>query len=83
MKYVITHENGKVIDIRQTELNITTDNIVVVDAIPEFVQQEGYNGILKYNAENGLYWDYELAPVIDPEQAEVDELLSEVSNIGY
>lgn len=68
MKYIIIHENEKVTDFRLTESNITTENIIVVDNMPEFTPQEGFNGVLKYNVESGLHWDYEEAPV--PEEPE-------------
>ena len=61
---IIQYVNGTVIDILNAREDVTNDNIAVVDSIPSFEPQEGYNGILKYG-ENGLYWDYELAPTSD------------------
>lgn len=51
-------------DIFNARDDATNENIALVDFIPSFEPREGYNGILKYG-ENGLYWDYELAPTSD------------------
>jgi hypothetical protein len=61
---LIQHINGVVVDILNVRDDIAIDRITLVDSIPVFEPREGYNGVLKYG-ENGLYWDYEAAPVND------------------
>lgn len=66
---LIQHTNGVVVDILNVKDDATMESIILVDSIPDFEPKEGYNGVLKYN-ENGLYWDYVLAPVSDKIPAE-------------
>ena len=62
---IIQHNNGIVVDIRNARDDADASNIAVVPTIPVFEPREGFNGILKYNTETGLYWDYEVVPVSD------------------
>ena len=61
---IIQHINGVVVDILNARQDIMAESIVVVDSIPVFEPQDGYNGVLMYG-ENGLYWYYEPVPVTD------------------
>ena len=75
---IIQHINGVVVDILNVRNDATTENIALVNSIPEFVPKEGFNGVLKYN-ENGLYWNYEVVPVSDAIPAdEFQTMLEEV-----
>lgn len=69
---LIQHINGVVVDIRNVRTDADLSNLVVIDKIPPFEPKEGFNGILKYNAETGVYWDYEEAPVVEDEATETD-----------
>lgn len=60
---IIQHIGGVVVDIRNAHDGITIEGIALVESIPTFEPREGFNGVLKYD--NGLYWDYEEAPVND------------------
>ena len=55
---LIQHNEGVVTHIFDTVDGTTVDNIAVVENIPAFEIREGYNGVLKYSTEIGLYWDY-------------------------
>lgn len=61
---IIHHINDEVVDILNARDDITVESIAVVDSIPAFEPKEGFNGVLKYG-EDGLYWEYVEAPVID------------------
>ena len=62
---LIQHINGVVVDILNVRSDATIENIAVISEIPTFEPREGYNGVLKYSEENGLYWDYEEVVVTD------------------
>lgn len=72
MKNIITHKNGKITDIKRTGDSITIENIAVVNDIPKFEPKEGYNGVLMYSAEKGIYWDYEEAPIVETSEYGID-----------
>jgi hypothetical protein len=55
---IIQFVNDTVVDIINVREDATADTIAIVDSIPTFEPKEGYNGVLKYSAENGLYWEY-------------------------
>lgn len=55
---IIQHINGVVVDILNARIDATIENITVVNELPIFEPREGFNGVLKYSEENGLYWDY-------------------------
>jgi hypothetical protein len=55
---IIQFIDGIVVDILNAREDITADTIAIADSIPTFEPREGFNGILKYSNENGLYWDY-------------------------
>ena len=79
MKKIIQHINNIVVDIINVRDDVTTGNIAVVNEIPTLEHREGYNGVLKYDNEKGLYWDYEPAPVIDEiSSEELKEMVEEV-----
>ena len=74
MKYIIIHEDEKVVDHVTVAFDIAAENLVVVDRLPEFIPREGFNGVLCYSKTDGLYWRYEEAPVRDePEYTITDE----------
>lgn len=56
---IIQHINGVVVDIRNAHKGITMENVALAEEIPAFEQREGFNGVLKYNENGFLYWDYE------------------------
>lgn len=62
---LIQYINGVVVDILNVRNDATMENIALVDSIPVFEHKEGYNGVLMYNTENGLYWDYIANPVVE------------------
>ena len=61
MKIIQVNE-GKVVDIMRARDDATTENIIVVSEIPVCEPQEGYNGVLMYSADAGLYWEYDAVP---------------------
>lgn len=63
MKFIQYNSEGKVVDIINARSDATMDSLALVDGIPAFTPRDGYNGVLMYNAEQGLYWDYVAAPV--------------------
>ena len=62
---LIQHINGVVVDILNVRSDAMIESIAIVSEIPAFEHREGYNGVLKYSEENGLYWDYEEVVVTD------------------
>ena len=62
---LIQHINGVVVDILNVRDDTTIETIALADSIPIFVPREGYNGVLKYSSEKGLYWDYDEVPESD------------------
>lgn len=56
---IIQHKNGVVIDIRELRDDASTENTIIVDELPERERRPGFSAFLKYNEEQGLYWDYE------------------------
>lgn len=76
---IIQHINNIVVDIINVRDDVTTGNIAIVNEIPTLEHIEGYNGVLKYDNEKGLYWDYEPALVIDEiSSEELKEMVEEV-----
>jgi hypothetical protein len=76
---LIQYINDVVVDILNVRADTTIENIILVDSIPVFEHREGFNGILKYSAENGLYWDYEEVVISDEIPAdELQTMLEEV-----
>ena len=61
---LIQHINGVVVDVRNAHEGIAIEGIALAEGIPTFEPREGYNGVLMYG-DDGLYWHYEEAPVID------------------
>lgn len=55
-------EDGTVIDTVNLRHDAAEENTKVVESIPAYVPKEGYMGVLKYNDENGLFWEYVEAP---------------------
>ena len=49
-----------------------TDRIVAVavNEIPAFEHREGYDGVIKYDNNKGLYWDYEPISIVDETSSE-------------
>ena len=78
---IIQHNNGAVIDIIKARSDVSLENIVVADSIPTFEKREGYSGLLKYDAEQGLYWEYVANPSAEAEEipsSELQTMLEEV-----
>ena len=73
-KMIQVNGEGRVVDITNVRDDANTENMVMVDMIPEFVPQEGYEGVLKYN-EDGLYWEYK---AVEPTERQLtsDEALN-------
>lgn len=63
MKIIQINNENKVIDILNARNDVSQDTIFVVDNIPDIEHIEGYNCVLMYNQEQGLYWEYIQAPV--------------------
>ena len=63
MKIIQYNTDGVVVDIINARSDATMDSLALVDGIPPFTPREGYNGVLMYSVEQGLYWDYVAAPV--------------------
>lgn len=72
MKNIITHKDGKITDIRRIGNDTTIENIAVVGDIPKFEPKEGYNGILMYSLDKGIYWDYKEAPIVETNEYGID-----------
>jgi hypothetical protein len=78
---IIRVENESVLETLKCSNEFTNDNIKVVNNIPPFTPREGYVGVLKYNDEMGIYWDYvEDIPVEDRDISalELQEMIEEV-----
>ena len=80
MKLIQINEENKVVDILNIREDATQDSIFVVNDIPTFIPKEGFNGVLMYNKETGLYWDYIEVPVIEEEisNEELGAMIKEV-----
>ena len=76
---LIQYKNDIVVDILNIREDTTIENIAIVNTIPSFEPKEGYNGILKYTTENGLYWDYEEVPAND--EISSDEFQSMIEEV--
>ena len=63
MKIIQINTENKVVDILNARNDASQNTIFVVNNIPSFEPREGFNGVLMYNPEQGLYWDYVEAPV--------------------
>ena len=81
MNIIRVNTDGIVVETLKCNSEFTNENIKVVNGIPAFVAKDGYVGVLKYNDENGIYWDYvEDVPVgnIDITSDELLEMIEEV-----
>lgn len=63
MKLIQVNGN-KIVDILDVRSDITIENIRLYDRIPDCEYREGYNGVLAYSEEKGIYWEYvEIPPM--------------------
>ena len=78
---IIRVDNGSVLETLKCSNEFTNDNVKVVNNIPTFIPREGYVGVLKYDDEQGIYWEYvEDIPVEnqDISAEEFGEMIKEV-----
>ena len=66
MKIIQYNQDGVVVDILNARSDATMDSLALAESIPPFTPRDGYNGVLMYSAEQGLYWDYVAAPEPEP-----------------
>lgn len=76
---IIQINGNVVVNMIDTRDDTTNENIAVVGDIPEFKPLDGYNGILKYNSDTGLYWDYVEVPVSN--EISNDEFMSMIQEV--
>lgn len=76
--YVIFHKNGRVTDFKLMEDDVTLNDIAVATEIPTFTSRDGFNGVLKYSADSGLYWDYKEAPAATNDYGVPEEVVAQI-----
>lgn len=73
--YIIQKDtNGKVIDFfNNAREDVTQESLRVVPYIPVCEPRAGFNGVLMYNDEQGLYWEYVEVVKPDHEPTTIEE----------
>lgn len=78
---IIQTKDGVVVDIINARNDITLDTIAIVDSIPMFKPRDGFSGVLKYDIENGVYWEYVANPTDDEQEISSSELARMVEEV--
>ena len=68
--------NNVVVDILDAREDATKENIIVAEAIPEYIHKVGYSGELRYTPESGLYWEYIENPSDEERELTEEETLN-------
>lgn len=78
----INETTGNVLSILDCNDNIKLENLRLVDSIPTFFPEEGYSsGTLKYNEEDGLYWEPVKDTPIEEQYITSSELMSMIEEV--
>ncbi len=76
--YVVQINDGKVVDILLARKDADKGTLIAIDSIPAYEPKRGYRGVLKYNTERGVYWDYEEVPEREATTEDYKEALGEM-----
>lgn len=79
--YIIQVSNNNVVDILRVRDDATNDTIKVVSEIPAFEHKDGYSGVLKFDDEQGLYWEYVENIPDDEQEVSAEELKTMIEEV--
>lgn len=78
---ILQIENDVVIDILNAKDNISLNNIIIVNDIPQYEPKEGYSGKLRYSSENSVYWEYIENPPEEEQEVSPEELAEMIDEV--
>ena len=82
MKIIEINETGNIVSMLDCNDNIKLENLRLVDSVPTFFPEEGYSsGTLKYNEEEGLYWELVKDTPIEEQYITSSELMSMIEEV--
>lgn len=78
---IIQLKDSVIVDILNAKDDITLENIMIVNDIPQYEPKEGYSGELRYSSENELYWEYIKNPPEEEQEVSPEELAEMIDEV--